>query len=455
MGQSMAATQFQQLQAEQDKAQASQAALQAAADRVLKLQQELAAAKEADKQRLRDELAKATIALETAKSNNEKAQLDLAAAQAKQTAADTASKNAANKLKDVTPDNAASKVSELVGEAEKVDQKAQEDQVKAAGFLLTAQKEEAEKLAQADAAAAAAKVAADLATKIALSKSQAELNAAAAAAVADAKKLADDALKNSTAASGLADSKRGEATLLFQQNSGNTELAKYMNEYMDSSPAVGGKIVVTPTPSRSIASIFTPEQLNGANGPKLKEFIAKWDLYTDAEMKKYAALAELDTKSKAYTAVDTLAKDIAKLSFESAKNTANTKLLEIQTAAQLAADAAETAETERLKLAKIEAAAQAAREVAALAKEAAAKLAAAILADVTKAAELAAALKAKLSTESGNALSALDGLDEAAVAAKAAADKAIADAEEAARQVPVSQGGTKPIQATDTGSNLI
>jgi hypothetical protein len=454
MSQSMAATQFQQLQAEQD-AKSTAEAVKAAAAEVQRLKDALAAANAADKQRLRDELNKATIALETAKSNNEKAQLDLAAAQAKQTAAATASALAVDKLKGVTPDNAETLVEELKVAAGGIVNSTTSAQVAAANQLLTAQRDETEKLAKADAAAAAAKVAADLAIKIASSKSQAELNAAAAAAVAAAKKLADDALQNSTTASGLADSKRGEATSLFQQNSGNTELAKYMNEYMDSSPAVGGKIAVTPTPSRSIASIFTPEQLNGANGDKLKEFIAKWDLYTDAEMKKYAALAELDTKSKAYTAVDTLAKDIANLSFDSAKNAANTKLLEIQNAAQLAADAAETAETERLRLAKIEAAAQAAREVAALAKAAADKLAADILADVTKAAELTAALNAKLSTEAGIAESALTGLDEAADAAKAAADKAIADAEEAARQVPVSQGGTKPIQATDTGSNLI
>jgi hypothetical protein len=453
-GQAMAATQFQQLQAEQD-AKSTAEAVKAAAAEVQRLKDALAAANAADKQRLRDELAKASIALETAKSNNETAQLNLAAAQAKQTAAATASSNAAATLQNVTPENAVTLVEELVDAAGGIVNSTTSAQVAAANQLLTAQRDEAEKLAKADAADAAARVAADLAIKIALSKSQAELNAAAAAAVADAKKLADDALQNSTVASGLANSKRGEASSLFQQNSGNTELAKYMNEYMDSSPAVDGKIVVTPTPSRSIASIFTPEQLSGANGDKLKQFIAKWDQYTDAEMKKYAALAELDTKNKAYTAVDTLAKDIANLSFDSAKNAANTKLLEIQNAAQLAADAAETAETERLRLAKIEAAAQAAREVAALAKAAAEKLAEDILADVSKATQLAADLKLQLSTEAGEAEGALTGLDTAAAAAKAAADKAIADAEEAARQVPVSQGGTKPIQATDTASNLI
>jgi hypothetical protein len=251
----------------------------------------------------------------------------------------------------------------------------------------------------------------------------------------------------------LADLKRGDATSLFQQNSGNTELAKYMNEDMDSSPAIDGKIIVPA--SRSIKSIFTPEQLNGANGAKLKDFIAKWDAYTDAEMKKYAAAAEYITKNTAYTAVDTLAKDMAKLNFDSAKSTANTKLLEIQNAAQLAADAAETAETERLSLAKIEAAAQAAREVATLAEAAAKKLADDILADVTRAVQLADQLKSDLSAEASEAQGALTGLDTAAAAAKAEADKAIADAEEAARQVPVSQGGTKPIQATDTASNLI
>jgi cell wall-associated NlpC family hydrolase len=252
----------------------------------------------------------------------------------------------------------------------------------------------------------------------------------------------------------LADSKRGEATLLFQQNSGNTELTKYMNEYMESSPAVDGKIVVTPTPSRSIKSIFTPEQLSGVNGAKLQEFIAKWDAYTDAEMKKYAAAAESIKLDTAYRAVDALKTTLQNSSFESAKNTANVELLKIQTDADTAAANAQTAENNRLAQAKIEAAAQAAREVATLAEAAAEKLAEDILADVSKATQLAADLKLQLSTEAGEAEGALTGLDTAAAAAMAAADKAIADAEEAARQVPVAEGGARPAYATDVGSNL-
>jgi hypothetical protein len=222
---------------------------------------------------------------------------------------------------------------------------------------------------------------------------------------------------------------------------------------MDSSPSIDGKIVVPA--SRSIKSIFTPEQLNGANGAKLKEFIAKWDLYTDAEMKKYAAAAEYKAKDDTYKAVDALKTTLQNSSFESAKNTANTKLLEIQTAANVAAKEAQDAEDARLGLAKLEAAAQAAREVATLAEAAAKKLADDILADVTRAVQLAETLKSDLSTEAGIAQGALTGLDKAAEEAQKAAEKAIADAEEAARQVPVSQGGTKPIQATDTASNLI
>ena len=453
MGQSMAATQFQQLQAEQDKAQAAQdaqAALQAAADRVLKLQQELAAAKEADKQRLRDELAKASIALETAKSNNETAQLNLAAAQAKQTAAATASSNAAATLQNVTPDNAASLVETLKAEAADFVELKKDAQVDAANVLIQLQKIEAEKVAQADAAAAAAKVAADLATKIALAKTQAELNAAATAAVQAAKDLADSANNKSVDATALAGSTKTDASNFLRDNSA---ISTEANLYMESSPSIDGKIVVPA--SRSIASIFTPEQLSGAKGAKLQEFIAKWDAYTDAEMKKYAAAAEFNKLDTAYKAVDALKTTLQNSSFESAKNTANVELLRIQTDADTAAANAQTAENNRLEQAKIEAAAQAAREVATLAEAAAKKLADDILADVTKAAQLAATLAAKLSTEAGEAQGALTGLDTAAAAAKAAADKAIADAEEAARQVPVSQGGTKPIQATDTASNLI
>ena len=449
MSQSMAATQFQQLQAEQD-AKAAADTLKAAADRVQKLQQELAAAKEADKQRLRDELSKASIALEMAKNNNEKAQLDLAAAQAKQTAAATASSNAAATLQNVTPSNAASLVETLKAEAADFVELKKDAQVDAANALIQLQKIEAEKVAQAEAAAAAAKVAADLATKIALSKSQAELNAAAAAAVQAAKDLADAANTKSANATGLAGSTKTAASNFLRDNSA---ISTEANLYMESSPSIDGKIVVAA--SRSIASIFTPEQLSGAKGAKLQEFIAKWDAYTDAEMKKYAAAAEFNKLDTAYKAVDALKTTLQNSSFESAKNTANVELLKIQTDADTAAANAQTAENNRLAQAKIEAAAQAAREVAVAAKAAADKLAADLLADVTKAAELAAALNSKLATEAGVAQGALTGLDEAAAAAKAAADKAIADAEEAARQVPVSQGGTKPIQATDTASNLI
>ncbi|MCX6946890.1 MAG: FecR domain-containing protein, partial [Verrucomicrobia bacterium] len=456
IGQAATSTQLQQLQADQnakataDAAKAAADAVKAAAAEVQRLKDALAAANAADKQRLRDELNKATIALETARSNNEKAQLDLAAAQAKQTAAATASSNAANILQTVTPDNAASLASSLVVEAGEFADLKQDAQELAARNLVTAQKTEAEKLAQADAAAAAAQVAADLATKIALSKSQAELNAAAAAAVQAAKDLADAANTKSVNATALAGSTKTAATDFLSANSG---ISTEANLYMDSSPSFDGKIVVPA--SRSIKSIFTPEQLSGANGTKLKEFIAKWDAYTEAEMKKYAAAAEYNKLDTAYRAVDALKTTLQNSSFENAKNTANTKLLEIQTEANVAAKEAQDAEDARLGLAKLEAAAQAAREVAVAAKAAAAKLAADILADVTKAAELAAALNLKLSTEAGVAQGALTGLDDAAAAAKAAADKAIADAEEAARQVPVSQGGTKPIQATDTASNLI
>jgi len=450
MGQAMGTTQFQQLQAEQN-ARDTADAVKAAAAEVQRLKDALASANAADKQRLRDELAKASGVLETAKSNSEKAQLDLAAAQARTTAAATASSNAATNLQNVTPENATTKANALVGEAAAFVGQTQVAQEQAAQNLLPAQKDEAEKFAKADAAAAAAKVAADLATKIALSQSQAELNAAAAAAVQAAKDLAEAAQRKSNDAITAANSAKDVAKELIKPVIKNdAEL------YMRSSPAIDGIDVNTITTSiaRSIKATFTEAQLTANNGA-LQKFITQWDMYTAKEMEKFAAAAEYKTKDDAYKAVDALKTTLQNSSLENAKQTANTKLLEIQTAAYDAAKKAQEAEAERLKLAKLEAAAQAAREVAAAAKVAADKLAADILADVTKAAQLAAALASKLSTEAGTAQSALTGLDEKAEEARKAAEKAIADAEEAARQVPVSQGGTKPIQATDTASNLL
>jgi hypothetical protein len=442
--------QFQQLQAEQD-AKSTAEAVKAAAAEVQRLKDALAAANAADKQRLRDELAKASIALETAKSNNETAQLNLAAAQAKQTAAAKASSDAAATLQNVTPDNAATKADELERAAVEFAKTTRETQEGAASELIRLQKIEAEKVAQADAAAAAAKVAADLANKIASAKTKAELDAAAAAAVQAAKVLADSANTKSVNATALAGSTKTVASDFLRDNSA---ISTEANLYMESSPSIDGKIVVTPTPSRSIASIFTPEQLSGVKGAKLQEFIAKWDAYTDAEMKKFAAAAEFNKLDTAYKAVDALKTTLQNSSFESAKNTANVELLKIQTDADTAAANAQTAENNRLAQAKIEAAAQAAREVATLAEAAAKKLADEILVDLTKAAQLAEKLKSDLSTEAGVAQGALTGLDTAATEANAAALKAIADAEKAAQQVPVAEGGARPAYATDVGSNL-
>ena len=461
VGQGMAATQFQQLQAEQNKERTAQAAqdaaqaaadkLKAAADEVRRLQDALAAAKEADKQRLREQLANAILALDQAKSNNEKAQLDLASGQARKDATAAASAAAAEKLNNVTPENATSVVAALVSEAAGVANSTKGAQETVAGELVILQTAEAEKVAEAAAAAEVARAAANLATKIASAKTQADLQAAAVAAVTDAKALADLAEQKAIDTGNAANLAKSEASTFILPTIRNEA-----DQYMDSKPAFGGNIDVTTvatTSARSIKAIFTDAQLD-ANSGALRKFIDKWDIYINKEREKYAAAAEYKTKDDAYKAVDLLKTTIMGSSFESAKTAANAKLLELQQDALDAADAAALAEAAALAKAKLEAAARAAREVAAAAKAAAEKLAEDILADVSKAAQLAADLKSQLSTEAGVAQGALTGLDTAATEANAAALQAIADAEAASTKVPVAEGGSRPSYATDVGTDL-
>jgi hypothetical protein len=339
----------------------------------------------------------------------------------------------------------------LAGDAEQAVQRALQDQATAAGSLLTAQKDEAEKLAKADAAAAAAKVAADLAAKIASAKTIPELSAAAIAAADDAKALAEAAQRKSNEAITAANSAKETAKELIQPVIKNdAEL------YMRSSPAIDGIDVntITTSSTRSIKAIFTEAQLTANNGA-LQKFITKWDEYTVKEMEKFAAVAELDTKNKAYTDVVTLKNTLNGLDLEQAKKNANTELLRIQTAAKDAADLAQEAETARLNLATIDAAARAAQEVAAATKQAIDALKTTISAPGANIDTLVGELTSKLSSDASKAEGALGAINQLALDAQDAAEKAIEAAEKAALEVPFSQGGTKPIQATDTGSDLI
>ena len=114
---------------------------------------------------------------------------------------------------------------------------------------------------------------------------------------------------------------------------------------MRSSPAIDGIDVntITTSSTRSIKAIFTEAQLTANNGA-LQKFITQWDMYTAKEMEKFAAAAEYKSKDDVYKAVDALKTTLQNSSFESAKNIANIKLLEIQTEAKIAAKDAQDAE---------------------------------------------------------------------------------------------------------------
>jgi len=574
MGQSMAATQFQQLQAEQDqeslrsaqdalaKAEAALAAANTAAEKkaarenlaaarlavtaaAQKVQESAIAAAESaaktqsaiDSQKaaadLKDSIDKATskdaayglaaAASETAQDNlntardvSIQAAADAAAAAAAadaQLAVENASKSVSASIASAT-DKAqavalASAAATTAGTNADTTKNAQET---LALQLVETQKAKAIATAAAQAAQAAALAASKLQADLAAATTKAAQEAAALATKNAAETAARDAATAATAAATAASTAKSASTSTFNSlNGANQSLA---TQYMASSPAA---TETAPASVRSVRAIFTEAQLSA--NPTLKSFVDKWDLYIDAQQKKFAAAAEqAEKEAAAARAIQIEAAVKAALDIDAAKLAA-TALIQAAKDAAIAKEAARSvAETETKAKALAEAKAQAEREVAAAAKAAADKLAADIAAADLASAKAAAAKaaadqelirKAAEAAELAKAVDAaakeaarLAAIETAAAAAKLAEDiakaanllaaqaqanevarlaglaaaeevaaKAIADAKKAAddaakaaadaaaaaaaSKVPIVEGGTLPPEATPGASNLI
>jgi len=401
---------------------------------------------------------KAKADLETANANYDKAKENNLIAQAALAAANAAAaeklkaENAAKALATAISSNNVTSTSQAAALAQTYATAAgtnavatQATQEALAQQLVAAQKLEAEKSAAAEVAAAAAVEAAKLQLALAAATNKTAMeaaakavsDAAAAAATAAAKAVTDATTKAS-------DAKTLASNLITPTISKSAEL------YMNSSPSIDGNIPIQ-TP-RSIRSIFTDVQLSENNGA-LQKFVDKWDAYIEAERAKYAAAADKLAKEQAATkaaAILTAVKDPTK-DVAAAKAAAESIITQIKTTATTAAAAATQAEADLLTKTKDEAAAQAAREVAAAAKAAAdalaLQIAAANLEDAkAKASQLAADIeKDRLKAEEAAATA----LTDKTKAEQAATDAAKA-AEDAAKNVPVVDGGTKPPDATPT-----
>jgi len=462
MGQSMAATQFQQLQAEQDN-QAAQSELKAARDAEAAAKAALFAANERDYARALEAYNQAVAAREAAQAAaNTAAAAKLAADQAAATAASaatskaTASENAANAAD--TADAAARAAAEAAAAADALAKglaeaktaaeaantaiqnsstqgqaltaannaetaangafdQAKADQEAAAAQAVALQRAEAEAAARASAAAEAAQAAAQLqaALNAATTKAQQDAAAEAARAAADAARAA--AVTAATAATNAANSAQTTSTSTF--NALTTDNKNLANEYKASNPAV------SEPGTASIRSMFTPTELNA--NPALKTFVEQWDSFIDKQREKFAALAEQAAKEAALllaqqteaaikAAADLAAAKAVAQAALTAANAEKTAKENARIAAEQAA-VAKSLEDARLK---------GEREAAELAKAAAAKLAA----DIAAAADLAASkLKA---TEAAAALEAQRVAEAAKVAAAEAEAVRLAGLETAA-----------------------
>jgi hypothetical protein len=381
-----------------------------------------------------------------------------------------------------------------------------------AAELVEKQKAEAIAAASAQAAQAAALAASKLQADLAAATTKQAQEAAAAAASQAAVKAASDALNATRAATAAAALAQSASTTTFNSlTQANQSLA---NEYKLSSPAPSD---TTPNSIRSVRAVFSEAQLNA--NPTLKEFVTKWDTYIEKQQAKFAAAAEQTEKEAASRrAIEMEAAVKAAADLNAAKTAANALIQAAKDAAAAKETARAAAEAETKTKALAEAKAQAEREVAAAAKAAADKLAAEIAAKDLAAAKAAAAQaaaaqeaarKAAEVAELAKAVEAaskeaarLAAIETAAAAAKLAEDiakaadlaaakaqsdaianaariaaeaeaakKATADAEkarllaaeeaakkaaeEASAKVPVTEGGTKPVEATKAGSNLI
>ena len=453
MGQSMAATQFQQLQAEQDN-QAAQDALKAARDAEAAAKAALFAANEREYARASEEYRKSVEAREKAQAAANLAKENLLAAQQTSAAVEAQAKALAEAkaaaelakqqiLSASTKGEAQTAANTLASTTSAAFNEAREAQEVAATQAVAAQKAEAEAAARASAAADAARAAAELKAAIDSSQTKAQANAAAEAArvAAASSKAAADAAAN--AATTAASTAQIETTSAF--NGLTTQNDKNLaNDYKLSNPAALDPVASS---VRSVRSMFTQAEL--ANNPTLKAFVEKWDAFIEKQREKFAALAEQAAKEAALlVAQQTEAAIKAAADLAAAKVASQTALTaanaEMKAKDDLRIVAEEAAKTKALEDARL----KGEREAAEIAKKAAADLAAAI----TAAADLAAT-KLKADEATKMVAAAVDEIAKVETAAQAAAEAAAKAAAEAAAKVPpVVTPPTNP-NATPTGAN--
>ena len=519
VGQAAAATQFQQLQAEQDN-QAAQDALKAARDAEAAAKAALFAANEREYARALEVYNQAVAAREAAQAAaNTAAAAKVAADQAAATAASaanskaTASANAANAADTAdaaaraaaeaaatvdalaeglaeaktaadaantliqsatTKDQALAVANSVVTDANSAFDQAKSDQETAAAQAVALQKAEAESAARASAAAEAAQAAAQLKAALDAATTKAQQNAAAEAArvAADAARAA--AVTAATQATNEANTAKTASTSTF--NALTPDNKNLANEYKASNPAV------SEPGTASVRSMFTPTELNA--NPALKTFVEQWNSFIDKQREKFAALAEQAAKEAALlvaqqteTAIKAAADmAAAKAAAQAALTAANAEMTAKENAriaaeqasvAKVLEDARLKGEREAAELAKA-AAAKLATDIAAASDLAASKLKAADAAAAMEAQRVAEAAKVAAAEAEAARLAALDvaaGLAAAQAATEAAnaaitaatqaaeaAAKAAAAAAAAAVVPPVVTPPTNP-NATPTGAN--
>jgi hypothetical protein len=453
MGQSMAATQFQQLQAEQDN-QAAQSELKAARDAEAAAKAALFAANERDYAKALDAYQKAVAASEAAKVAANLAKENLLAAQLTAAAADAQSKALADaktaadlvntQVQSATTKPGAQSAADALVTSTSTDfNQAKDAQEAAAAQAVALQRAEAEAAARASAADQAAQAAAGLKAAVdsSLTKAQADAAAEAARVAADTARAA--AATAATAATNAANEAKNTSTSTFNAlSTGNKNLA---NEYKASNPAV------SEPGTASVRAMFTPAELNA--NPDLKTFVEQWDAFIDKQREKFAALAEQAAKEAALLAAQQTETAIKAAADLAAKKAAALAALTAANAEKTAKENARI-EAEQAAVAKVleDARLKGEREAAEIAKAAAAKLAADIAAAADTAAGLAA-IKSKADEAAKAVADAVAAIALAETAAqKAAEDAAKAAADAAAKVPPVVTPPTNP-NATPTGAN--
>ncbi len=453
MGQSMAATQFQQLQAEQDN-QAAQSELKAARDAEAAAKAALFAANERDYARALEAYNQAVAASEAAKVAANLAKENLLAAQLAAAAADAQSKALADaktaadlvntQVQSATTKPGAQSAADALVTSTSTDfNQAKDAQEAAAAQAVALQRAEAEAAARASAADQAAQAAAGLKAAVdsSLTKAQADAAAEAARVAADTARAA--AATAATAATNAANEAKNTSTSTFNAlSTGNKNLA---NEYKASNPAV------SEPGTASVRAMFTPAELNA--NTDLKTFVEQWDAFIDKQREKFAALAEQAAKEAALLAAQQTETAIKAAADLAAKKAAALAALTAANAEKTAKENARI-DAEQAAVAKVleDARLKGEREAAEIAKAAAAKLAADIAAAADTAAGLAA-IKTKADEAAKAVADAVAAIALAETAAqKAAEDAAKAAADAAAKVPPVVTPPTNP-NATPTGAN--